>query len=395
MADPWLTIIGLGDDGLRGLSDASRDALARADIIFGGPRHLALAEAKARGRNWPVPFQIDPVLAEKGRAVVALASGDPFWFGAGGSLARALPAQDWTCHPAPSTFSLSASRLGWRVEESVCFGLHAAPFERLLPVLSRGQQILCLMRDGDAVGTLAHWLRDKGFGPSRLTVMEALGGPSERLRTALAADFALNDIAHPVAVGILVAGAKGLPSTAGLPDDLFAHDGQITKRPIRALTLCALAPRPGEVLWDLGAGSGSVSVEWCLAAPGATAFAVEARADRQDNIRSNAERFGLAHRINVVASDWPGGLAELPEPDAVFIGGGLYSAALETVWKLLPQGARLVANAVTLESEALLTGWHGQKGGELMRIDIAHAAPLGRMLGWTPSRPVVQWSGMK
>ncbi len=377
------------------MSDASREALAGAEIIFGGSRHLALVGAGTRGRDWLVPFEIEPVLAEKGHPVVVLASGDPFWHGAGGSLSRALSPQDWICHPAPSTFTLAASRLGWRLEETFCFGLHAAPFERLLPVLSRGQRLICLMRDGAAVTEIAAWLLARGFGPSLLTVMESLGGTSERLRQVEAQGFALTDIAHPVALGIAVAGGKGMPRAAGLPDDLFAHDGQITKRPIRALTLSALAPRPGEVLWDLGAGSGSISVEWCLAGPGTTAHAVEVRADRAGNIRANAERFGLGPRLRVLEADWPEKLAALPTPDAVFIGGGANQAKLETVWQLLPEGTRLVANAVTIESELLLAERHAHKGGELMRVEIAQAAPLGRMRGWAMARPVLQWSVVK
>lgn len=395
MADPWLTIIGLGEDGHAGLAGASRDALARAEIAFGGPRHLALAGVGARGREWPVPFSIDPVLAERGRKVVVLASGDPFWHGAGGSLAAHLVPGEWVCHPAPSTFSLAASRLGWRIEDAVCLGLHAAPIERLVPHLARGVRAICLMRDGDAVARLAAWLAARGFGPSRMVVMEALGGPRERLREALAEGFALADVADPVAVGLEARGAAGLSRACGLPDDLLAHDGQITRRPVRALTLSALAPRPGEVLWDLGAGSGSISVEWCLAAPGARAHAVEARADRAANIRANAAAFGLAGRLAVIEADWPGALAGLPRPDAVFVGGGANSAGLETIWTTLPTGARLVVNAVTIETEALCADWHGRVGGDLMRYDIAGAAPLGRMRGWLPSRPVVQWSVTK
>lgn len=392
MADPWLTIIGLGEDGLSGLTEASRAALGGADIIFGGPRHLALVKAGARGREWPVPFKIDPVLAEKGRNVVVLASGDPFWHGAGGSLSAHLKPGDWVSHPAPSTFALAASRLGWRLEETVCLGLHAAPFERLTPVLARGVRVISLVRDGAAASALAEWLTAKGFGPSRLAVLESLGGPSERIRSATAEGFDIADAAYPVAVAIAAEGASGLPRASGLPDELFASDGVMTKRPVRALTLSALAPRPGEVLWDLGAGSGSISVEWCLAAPGATAQAVESRADRVANIMTNAGTFGLAHRLTVTGADWPEVLEGLPRPDAVFIGGGANLAGIDMVWAAIPEGTRLVANAVTIESEALLAECHAQRGGSLMRVEIAVAEPLGRMRGWMPARPVTQWS---
>lgn len=392
MADPWLTILGLGEDGPAGLSDASREALAAAEVIIGGPRHLALVGAGARGRDWPVPFKIDPVLAEKGRNVVVLASGDPFWFGAGGSLAQVLPTSEWTCHPAPSTFSRAAAHLGWRLEDIHCFGLHAAPFERVLPVLTRGQRLICLMRDGAAAARMAGWLTGGGFGPSDLTVLEALGGPRARIRTVTAADYAFDDVGHPVALAIAVKGARGLPRAPGLADDRFETDGVMTKRPVRALTLSALAPRAGEVLWDLGAGSGSVSVEWCLAAPGTTAHAVEARADRAAIIGRNAESFGIGHRLHVLTGEWRDRLTDLPLPDAVFIGGGADLAGIETVVVTAPPGTRIVANAVTLESEAALIEAQARFGGDLLRIDLATAGPLGRMRGWNHARPVVQWS---
>ena len=392
MADPWLTIIGLGEDGPDGLSEASREALARATIIFGGPRHLDLLGAGARGRAWPVPFSTRPVLAERGRPVVVLASGDPFWFGAGGSLMADLAAGEWVAHPAPSTFGLAAARLGWRLEEVLCLGLHAAPFARLRPVLTPGVRAICLIRDGAAAGALCRWLTDQGWGASGVTILEALGGARERVRRVRAEGFDLTDVAAPVAVAIEAAGAKGLPRTPGLPDDLFAHDGQITKRAVRAMTLSALAPRAGEVLWDLGAGSGSISAEWCLAAPATRAHAVETRADRMPNIHENAARFGVEHRLSAQEGDWPGLIATLPRPDAVFVGGGLDAERLAALWALLPEGARLVVNTVTIGTESLVSAWHGQEGGTLMRIDIAEAAPLGRMQGWVPARPVVQWS---
>lgn len=392
MSDPWLTIIGLGEDGPAGLSVASRAALEAAEVIFGGPRHLALVGAGERGKAWPVPFSTAPVLALRGRRVVVLASGDPFWFGAGGSLVPDIVPGEWTCHPAPSTFSLAAARMGWRLEEVLCFGLHAAPFERLRPVLTTGARIIATLRDGEAAGALCRWLGEAGFGASAVTVLEALGGPRERIRTATASGFVLSDVAAPVAVALTVAGAKGLPRVPGLPNDLFAHDGQITKRAIRSLTLSVLAPRAGEVLWDLGAGSGSISVEWCLAAPGASSDAVEARSGRIANIQANAAAFGVGHRLSAHEGDWPELIGALPRPDAVFVGGGLDAERLAALWTVLPEGARLVVNTVTIGTEALVAGWHGRVGGTLSRFEIAEAAPLGRMQGWVPARPVVQWS---
>lgn len=393
MRDPWLTIIGIGEDGLAGLSEASRNALDRAETVFGGERHLTLAAIDGRGRPWPVPFDASCVLAKRGRPTAVLASGDPFWHGAGGSLASQLSPDEWIAHPSPSTFSLAASRLGWPLESTVCIGLHAAPFERLVPLLAGGARIICLIRDAKAAADLAAWLAARGFGASRLWTLSALGGARERITESRADKYATDSPTSPVAIAIEADGAAGLPRASGLADDLFKHDGQITKRPMRALALSTLAPRPGERLWDIGAGSGSISIEWALA--DGSAYAIETREDRAANIRANAEAFGVAHRIGVIAAIAPAALSSLEKPDAVFIGGGLDAAMFDAVWQLVPAGNRLVAHSVTLETEALLADLQRQHGGDLMRIEISHAAPLGTFRSWEASRPVVQWSVVK
>lgn len=393
MADPWLTIIGIGEDGLAGLSEASRKALANAETVFGGARHLALADVGSRGRAWPVPFDADIVLSCRGRPTAVLASGDPFWYGAGASLAEKLDGDEWIAHPAPSTFSLAAARLGWRLEATVCLGLHAAPFEHLVPHLAQDARIICLVRDAAAMDELAKWLTERGWGASLLWTLAALGGPREYIDQHRADLFAEDIAGDLVAVAVLAIGGEGIPRSSGLPDDLFVHDGQITKRSMRALALSALAPRPGERLWDIGAGSGSVSVEWALC--GGTATAIELRKDRAANARGNAAAFGLAHRITVITGQAPEALAVLDAPDAVFVGGGLDRAMFDAVWSRLAPRARLVAHAVTLETEALLGELHQRHGGELMRVDIAHAAPLGRYRSWEATRPVVQWSAVR
>ena len=387
-----MTLIGLGEDGLAGLTDASRKAVAEAEVIFGGPRHLALCDAGARGREWPLPFSVEPVLEHRGRAVVVLASGDPFWHGVGGSLAQVLDPSEWRCFPAPSCMTLAAARLGWRLEEVTTLGLHAAPFEVLLPHLAEGARLICTLRDGTAPAALADYLTAQGFGASRLTVMEALGGPREIAREADAATFDLDGIAAPVVVAIAVSGCAGISHAPGRDPALFAHDSQITKSPMRALTLAALAPRAGELLWDVGAGSGSVSVEWCLAAPHAQSMAIEPRKSRCENIIENARRFGLAGRMRCVQGTAPDALADLPLPAAVFLGGGATEDVLQAIWDRITPGTRLVANAVALDTQALLIRWHGMHGGQLLRIDVAQAAPLGTMQGWQPSRPQLQWS---
>ena len=387
MTGPWLTLIGIGENGVAGLTGPARAALDRAEVVFGGARHLALAGVA--GCDWPVPFDVAPVLALRGRRVVVLASGDPFWHGAGGSLEPHLRAGEWISHPGLSTFQLAANRLGWRLEDTVCLGLHAAPFARLRSVLSGATRAICLLRDAAAPAALAAWLVQHGFGTAAMTVLEALGGPAERVRATSAQRFDLTGTAAPVAVALHTAQGLGLPRCAGLPDDAFAHDGQITKAAIRAVTLSALAPRPGAHLWDIGAGSGSVSVEFVLA--GGRATAVEMRGDRVANICRNALAFGVEHRMVVVEGAAPDALTGLAPPDAVFVGGGCDAALLIHLWDILRPGTTLVVNAVTLDTEALLIGWHGQRGGTLWRIDMAEVQPLGRLRGWQPARPVVQW----
>jgi len=394
MGDPWLTIVGLGEDGAEGLPPASLAALEAAEVLMGPPRHLALLpDGQARGIAWPVPFAdgIPQLLALRGRRVVVLASGDPFWCGAGTVLARHLDPAEWRALPGPSCFSLAASRMGWGLESVLCLGLHAAPLSRLRPHLAPGARLLLTLRDGDAVAALAGLLCEAGFGASQVTVMEALGGPHERITTGRA-DALTGDFAHPLCVTLEVAGPGAvLPLASGRGDDWFDSDGQITKRPVRALTLSALAPRQGDHLWDIGGGSSSISIEWLLSHPSLSATAIEPRADRAERIRSNAARLGV-DRLQVVTGAAPQALDGLEAPDVVFVGGGLDAALLGWLEARLAPGTRLVANAVTLETEALLLEAQARRGGDLLRIELAAAAPLGPRRGWTPSRPVVQWS---
>lgn len=362
---------------------------------MGAARHLALLlpGLEAEVVEWPVPFAdgVPMLLALRGRRVVMLASGDPFWFGAGTSVTKHLEPGEWTALPSASTFSLAAARMGWPLERATCLGLHAAPLTRLRPHLAPGARLIVLLRDGAAVGEMAGYLETQDFGASRLTVLEALGGPRERRRDTPALGFDLTDVAHPVAVAAEIAGDGVVVTRAsGVADELFAHDGQITKRPVRALALSALAPRPGELLWDLGAGSGSIGIEWLLSHPDCSAIAVEANAERAANLRRNADRLGV-DRLQLVEGKAEAVIPGLPAPQAVFVGGGLSENLLDAVWALMPSGCRLVAHAVTLESEALLARWQGDKGGTLLRIELAEALPLGRKRGWKSAYPVVQW----
>ncbi|WP_171091013.1 precorrin-6y C5,15-methyltransferase (decarboxylating) subunit CbiE [Ruegeria sp. HKCCD9179] len=392
---PWLTVLGLGEDGLDGLSPTSRQVLDRAEVIMGPPRHLSLLpETGAERIEWPVPFSDGlPILQGlRGKQTVVLASGDPFWFGAGSVIARNFDAGEWTALPGQSTFSLAAARLGWSLESTLTFGLHAAPLTRLRPHLAPGLRAILLLRDGKAVAELATYLTETGFADSSLHVMQALGGPRENSQTVTLTEALLGTFDHPVCVGLDVTGAgPALSKASGKPDDIFETDGQITKRPIRALTLSALAPQRGEHLWDIGGGTGSISIEWLMCDPTLSATCIEPRADRAERIRRNADTLGQ-DRLNVVHGTAPEALSGVDLPDVVFIGGGLSANLLAWLRDALPKGTRLVANAVTLESEALLARWHEDLGGDLLRIELAHSAPLGQRRGWKSAYPVVQWS---
>ncbi len=391
---PWLTIVGWGESGISGLTPASKDALEQAEIVFGAKRHLQwLPKIGGDIREWPVPFAegIPLLLAERGRRVVMLVSGDPFWFGAGTVLARELSSDEWQALPAASTFSLAAARLGWGLERTPCLGLHAAPLTRIRPYLQPGRRLLVLLRDGEAVTELVELLNAYGFGRSTLHILEALGGERERIRFVGSDGAPPADIQHPVAVGLEVSGkGPAIPLTPGLPDDFFEHDGQITKQRIRAMTVSALAPRAGERLWDIGTGSGSVAIEWLLRHPDNQAIGFERSGERAARATRNARALGVDW-LQVVEGAVPGALENQPLPDAVFIGGGLTSELLQALWQYLPEGVRIVANAVTLESEAILAQWHDSKGGDLCRIELAEATPIGRRRGWSASYPIVQW----
>ncbi|KAJ55175.1 precorrin-6Y methyltransferase [Actibacterium mucosum KCTC 23349] len=391
---PWLTIIGLGEDGPEGLSDASRTALAAAKVVMGPPRHLSLLpEIVAQRVEWPVPFAdgIAQLLEFRGQATVVLASGDPFWFGAGSVLARHLEPGEWVAHPGRATFSLAAAAMAWPLEKTTCMGLHAAPLSRLRPVLAEGQRAILLLRDGDAAAQLAEYLSNEGFGASQMHVLEALGGPRERQRQTTASTFAFDDISHPVCVALECAGGLALPTVPGRSTVWFDHDGQISKPPMRAMTLAALAPSAGAHLWDIGGGSGAVAIEWLLSHPTTTATSFEADPTRAARIEGNAVRLGV-DRLRVLTGRAPAVLQDETPPDAVFIGGGLSEVLLDHLWQMLPAGTRVVANAVTLESEALLATWQARNGGDLLRVELSRAQPLGSRRGWSAANPIVQWS---
>jgi precorrin-6Y C5,15-methyltransferase (decarboxylating) len=397
---PWLAILGLGEDGVEGLSPLARDLLARAEAVWGGRRHLEIVGALARDpRPWPSPIEAaaPEILALRGRPVVVLASGDPFQWGIGATLVRHVDPAEILCLPAPSAFSLAAARLGWPLQDAACLSLHGRPLERIVPHLHPGARILALSWDGTTPAKLAAMLTARGMGGSRITVLEAMGGPRERVSAHLARDGApeadpLNTVAVEVAAD---PGAWSVPLTPGLPDHVFESDGQLTKREVRAVTLSALAPLPGQLLWDVGAGSGSVAIEWMLRHPACRAVAVEERDERADRVVRNALSLGVPD-LALVRGSAPGALAGLPAPDAVFVGGGAGDpGVLDACWEALKPGGRMVANAVSIETEAILAARFRAHGGELRRIQVGRAEGVGTMHGWRIAMPVTQWSAVK
>lgn len=391
----WLTILGIGEDGVNGLSPAARGMLRGAGVVYGGKRHLALAEALIAGeaRPWPSPMEAawPELLARKPQPTVVLASGDPFCFGVGSLLAAQLPPGEMLCIPAPSAFALACARLGWAMQDCATVSFCGRPLERLRPLLQPGARILALSADAGTPAALAAFLHSHGFGGSRMHVLEALGGPREQTHTTTADAFALQPAPLNMVALEIVAGPQALvlPLSAGLPDDVFEHDGQITKAEIRAITLAMLAPRQGELLWDIGCGSGSVGIEWMLRHPANRAIGLEARADRAARALRNALALGVPG-LRVDQARAPDGLAGLPAPDAVFIGGGCDAAVLDAAWAALKPGGRLVVNAVTVETEALLLANHASLGARLARIGMERMDAIGTRHGFRPSMTVTQ-----
>jgi precorrin-6Y C5,15-methyltransferase (decarboxylating) len=398
----WLSIIGIGEDGLAGLSDAAKTLIAQATLVVGGRRHLDLVAGAVKGEtmDWPSPPQagFPAILERRGQPVAVIATGDPFFYGIGSLLAREVPAEEITCLPGASAFSLAASRLGWALQDCALITLHGRALERILPALQPRCRVLALSWDGTTPARLAELLVRYGFGDTRMTVCEAMGGPGERLRSVAAKDFDLTEIVplNLVALDIPdVPGARAIPLTPGLPDDWFEHDGQLTKRDIRAVTLCALAPRRGELLWDIGAGSGSIGIEWMLTDPANRAIAIERDETRAGRIARNAAALGVPD-LKIVQGAAPGAFAGLPTPDAIFIGGGsTREGVIDAAWAVLSSDGRLVVNGVTIETQAELTRRFKMLGGDLTTIQISHADPVGGFHGMRPALPVTQWSVVK
>jgi len=396
----WISIVGIGEDGLQGLSAAARTLVDSAEVLAGAARHLAKIPDShpAERLAWHSPFHdsLRDLLAHEGRRVTVLATGDPMHYGVGATLAREMPDAIAAVVPAPGAFSLAAARMGWALQDVTCLTLHGRLAEQIYLHLFPGARLVILSENRDTPARVAALLTGRGFGASRLTVLEHMGGPRESRREALAREWGNGPVADLNTIAVECAASPEAPVYArvpGLPDDAFEHDGQMTKCEVRAATLAALAPLPGQLLWDVGAGCGSVAIEWMRA--GGRALGVERNAGRAAMAARNAAALGVPG-LEVVIGAAPGALTGLATPDTVFIGGGIGTEGVfEACWRALPAGGRLVANTVTIEGEASLARHHREHGGDLVRLAISRLSPVGTLHGWKPLMPVTQWQSTK
>ena len=401
MNQKWLAVVGVGEDGLSGLSPIARSLVDRAAVLVGGDRHLAMLSAGDRREQFvwtsPIGDSIDEILRRRGQSVCVLASGDPMCYGIGVTLTRRIPIAEMTIIPASSTFSLACARLGWSLSDVEILSLCSRPPSLLQAYLYPRAKLLILSEGKHTPATVAEILTQRGFGNnSPMTVLERLGGPHERHVAGTASGWTATELADLNAIAVeCVANPDTitLPRIPGLPDSAYHHDGQLTKREVRAVTLSALSPTPGELLWDVGAGCGSIGIEWMRSHPRCRAIAIEK--SRMQYIADNAVALGTPN-LQIVEGTAPTALKDLPQPHAIFIGGGATTEGMfETCWTALRSGGRLVTNVVTIEGEQKLFDWQQQVGGELTRIGIQRAEAIGRFLGWKAMVPVTQWSVFK
>ena len=395
----WLHIVGIGEDGLEGLAPATRAVVQSAEVIVGGERHHQLSgDVSGERVKWPSPFDalIEKLRALRGRTVVVLATGDPLWFSIGARIGRAIEPVEITYYPQLSAFQLAAARMGWSMADVETLTVHGRPVEQMIAFIQPEQRLLILTTGDQTPGEIANFLTARGFGQSKLTVLAAMGGDNEQIFNGHAETWdhevpSFNTLAVEC---IATPDALLLPRVPGLPDDFFEHDGTMTKREVRALTIAKLMPMRGALLWDIGAGCGSVAVEWMRAARDAQAIGIEPRADRRLMASKNALSLGTP-QLQLVDGLAPLALIELPPPDAVFVGGGLTNEVFDAAWAALKPLGRFVANAVTLESEKILMELLEKHGGELSRLAVSRAEPVGQYHGWRSFMSVTQWSIIK
>lgn len=399
MTKPWLHIIGIGEDGLEGVLPATRAVIEAAEVIVGGDRHHDLAgKITAERISWPSPFDalIDVLKSMKGRRVVVLATGDPLWFSVGARIGRAIDPAEITYHPQVSAFQLASARMGWSLPDVETLTVHGRPVEQMIAFIQPDARLLILTTGEETPGQIARFLSERGFGQSRLTVLASMGGADEQRFDGIAASWDHRVPAfNTMAVECTAApDAALLPRVPGLADDLFEHDGTMTKQEVRAATLARLMPMRGALLWDIGTGCGSVAVEWMRGARYARAIGIEPRADRRAMAAANALALGVP-KFELIDGHVPEALDGLAAPDAVFIGGGLSEKTFNAAWAALRPLGRLVCNAVTLESQVLLLALYKRHGGQLVQLQINRAGALGSHTGWQPLRPVTQLSLIK
>ncbi|SFO86023.1 precorrin-6y C5,15-methyltransferase (decarboxylating) subunit CbiE [Tranquillimonas alkanivorans] len=399
MTTPWLHIVGIGEDGMDGLTPATRAIVESAEVIVGGDRHHRLSDAVTAERiAWPSPFNamIDTIRGLKGRRAVVLVTGDPLWYSVGARIGRAIDPAEIVYHPQLSAFQLAAARMGWSLPDVETLTVHGRPPEQMIPFIQPGQRLLILTTGSDTPARIAGFLSERGYGRSPMTVLAAMGGADEARFDGIAESWSHEVPSFNTLAVECVAGPNAvlMPRIAGLPDEAFRHDGKMTKREVRAVTLAKLMPMRGALLWDIGTGCGSVAVEWMRAAPEARAIGIEPRAERRAMAAENALALG-APKLELVEGEAPSALSDLPAPDAVFLGGGLSEETFAAAWAALKPLGRLVANAVTLESEAILLALHARYGGELVKMQVNRAEPVGPLTGWRPLMPVTQWSLVK
>jgi precorrin-6Y C5,15-methyltransferase (decarboxylating) len=393
----WLHIVGIGEDGMDGLSPAARTVVEAAEVIIGGDRHHHLSDRVTAERiAWPSPFDamIAAIAGLRGRRAVILVTGDPLWYSVGARILRGIPPEEITFHPALSAFQWAAARMGWSLADVETITVHGRPVEQMIPFIQPRARLLILTTGAETPAQIAAILRDRGYAPSRLTVLANLGGPAEQRIDGTAEGWQADAPPFNTMAVECLPGPQARVATFALPDDAFRSDGTMTKSEIRALTLARLMPMRGALLWDVGAGCGSVGIEWMRMARDARAIAIEPREDRRLLSATNATALG-APALRIIAGEAPAALHDLPAPDAVFLGGGLSADSAAIALDRLTPFGRLVANAVTVESEAILSDLHRRHGGDLTRIDIARLTPIGPRHGWKPAMPVVQWSLVK
>ena len=394
MNKPWISIIGINQDDVSVCSKLATKALSESDIIIGAERHIKQFKYyKERSQNLPIPLEktIQILKRNRGKKIVLLVSGNAFWFGLGNLISNHFNREDWQCFQSPSTFSLASAEMGWNMENVLFFGLHAKKNQLIRPFVAPGVRLIILLKDGSSVKELTEYFSNIGFGESKFTIFESLGYKSFRKRSIIAKKNSIKKINHPVCVAIETKG-NGLviPKNSGKPDKFFENDGQLTKQYVRSITISSLAPKPFEHLWDLGAGSGSIALEWLLSDKTTVASAVEKNKKRTKFIGRNCEKFGI-DRINIINDDIKNIFKKLKKPNAIFIGGGLDKSLFEKIWNFIPKKTRIVVNSVTIETESCMTNLFNIYGGSLMRIELSDIKMIGNKHSWSRNYPIVQW----